>query len=170
MEIKFRGKYDKRLFYKSVMLANQPARRQRWVQPLMLVFVIVAFCILVIRIVNSGNVMGNASYIVVVMITASFVVRSYLLPYLAARKLWTNPALQEDLSGSISQQGIVYTLKNSHNEMAWSRFNRVRRTNEITTLVARGGLLVIFPRRFFRSDSDWQKFNQLVDTKIVAIK
>lgn len=170
MQIKFHGKYDRRLFYKSVMLANRPARSQRWVQPLMLVFVSVALCILVIRLVNSGDLLGNASYIAVVMIAGSFVARSYLLPYLAARKLWANPAVQGDLAGTISRQGIVYSLKQGQNDMPWSRFRRVRRANGLTTLVARDGLLVIFPRRFFKSDTDWQKFNQLVDTNIISIK
>ncbi|HBG74677.1 MAG: hypothetical protein A2X25_11640 [Chloroflexi bacterium GWB2_49_20] len=170
MEIKFRGKYDRKLFFKSVRLANQPARSQRWVQPLMLVFVAVALWVLVIRLADSGDILGNASYIAVVMIAGSFVARSYLLPYLAARKLWANPAVQGDLAGSIAKQGIVYSLKQGQNEMPWSRFRRVRKADGLTTLVARDGLLVIFPRQFFKTETDWQKFNQLVDANIIAIK
>ena len=170
MEIKFQGKYDKNLFYRSVRLANQPARSQRFLQPLMLVFVTVALGVLVVRLVNSGDLLGNASYFAVIMIAGSFVARAYMLPYLAARKLWANLAVQADLKGSITRSGITYSLKQGQNEMPWSRFRRIRRATGLTTLVARDGLLLIFPRHFFKTDTDWQKFNQLVDTSIIAIK
>jgi len=170
MEIRFHGKYDKKLFFQSVRLANQPARSQRFLQPLMLVFVLVALGVLLARLVNSGDILGNASYIAVILIAGSFVARAYTLPYLAARKLWANPALQEDLKGSITAKGITYTLKQGQNEMPWGRFNRIRRARGLTTLVARDGLLVIFPYHFFRNDTDWQKFNQLVDSSIIAVK
>jgi len=207
MEIKFHGKYDKNLFFRSVRLANQPARSQRFLQPLMLVFVLVALGVLVVRLVNSGDILGNASYIAVIMIAGSFVARAYMLPYLAARKLWTNPALQADLKGSITRNGITYSLNQGQNEMylaarklwanpalqadlkgsitrngityslnqgqnemPWSRFRRIRRARGLTTLVARDGLLVIFPRHFFKTDNDWLKFNQLVDNSIIPIK
>ena len=170
MEIKFHGKYDKQLFFRSVRLANQPARSQRFLQPLMLVFVLAAIGVLVARLVESGDILGNASYIAVIMIAGSFVARAYSLPYFAARKLWANPALQEDLRGSITRNGIIYKLKQGQNEMPWSRFRRIRRARGLTTLVARDGLLVIFPRHFFKTDNDWLKFNQLVDNSIIAIK
>jgi len=170
MEIKFHGKYDKNLFFRSVRLANQPARSQRFLQPLMLVFVLVALGVLVVRLVNSGDILGNASYIAVIMIAGSFVARAYMLPYLAARKLWANPALQADLKGSITRNGITYSLNQGQNEMPWSRFRRIRRARGLTTLVARDGLLVIFPRHFFKTDNDWLKFNQLVDNSIIPIK
>jgi hypothetical protein len=125
MEIKFCGKYDKNLFFRSVLLANQPARRQRWVQPVMMAFSGVAFYVLVIRLVSSGDLIGNASLIAVVMICAGFIARPYLTSYLGARKLWANPAVQEELTGSISKRGIVYSLKIGQNEMPWSRFSRV---------------------------------------------
>jgi hypothetical protein len=170
MQIKFRGRYDKKLFFRSVRLANQPARSQRFIQPLMLVFVLAALGILVDRLVTSRDLLGNASYIAVIMIAGGFVARGYLLPILAARKLWANPSLQDELSGSITRNGIIYSLKQGQNEMPWNRFRRVRRAPGLTTLVARDGLLVIFPRRFFRSDNDWFKFNQVVDSNLIPIK
>lgn len=170
MEIKFSGKYDKELFFRSVRLANLPARSQRFLQPLMLVFVLTALIVLMVRLVNSGDLVGNASYIAVIMITGSFVARAYLLPVLAARKLWSNPALQSELHGRVTRNGIIYTLQKGQNEMPWNRFRRIRRARGLTTLVARDGLLVIFPRHFFKTDNDWQKFNQWVDANIIAIK
>ncbi|MFH2040469.1 MAG: YcxB family protein [Chloroflexota bacterium] len=170
MEIKFRGKYDKNLFFRSVRLANQPSRNQRFLQPLMLVFVVVALGVLVVRLVNSGDLLGNASYIVVIMIAGSFVARAYMLPYLAAQKLWVNPSVQTELGGIVTRKGITYSLKQGQNEIPWNRFRRIRRAIGLTTLVTRDGLLVIFPKHFFKSDTDWLRFNQLVDSSIIVIK
>lgn len=170
MEIKFSGRYDKNLFFRSIHLANQPARRKPWVLPMITTTVVVIFIYLFYRLMSTRDILGNASYIVIVMIAGSFVARSYFLPYLVARKLWVNPAIHEEHNGSVSQTGIVYYLKKGKNDIPWERFNRVRRANGITVLVTRDGLMVTFTKNFFRSEPDWQKFNHLVDSKIITIR
>ena len=169
MEIAFRGQYDKNLFYKSVMLANQAPKNRRFVQTIMLVFVVAAIVILVARLIETRDVLGNATYITLVMIIGAFLARSYLQPYLAARKMWKNPAVRRQLIGVITKSGIRYQLEEGGNEILWDRFTRVRKVHNLITLVTREGLLVIFPRPFFNNEADWQKFGKLVDTKIISI-
>ena len=169
MEIAFRGQYDKNLFYKSVMLANQAPKNRRFVQTIMLVFVVAAIVILVARLIETRDVLGNATYITLVMIIGAFLARSYLQPYLAARKMWKNPAIRRQLTGVITKSGIRYQLEEGGNEILWDRFTRVRKVRNLITLVTREGLLVIFPRPFFNNEADWQKFGKLVDTKIISI-
>lgn len=134
----------------------------------MVITVLIALVFLVIRLLVTRDVFGNASFIAVLMIIAAFVLRTNLLPYLAARKLWSNPALKEELRGSLDQDEIRYQLKAGENRMPWTRFSRARRQASLTTLVARDGLLLVFPRQFFRTDQDWEGFNQLVDAHIVS--
>ena len=169
MEIIFRGQYDKNLFYKSVLLANQPPKNRRIVQSFMLAFILVAIVVLVIRLVQTRDILGHATYIVVVMLIGAFLGRSYLQPYLAARKMWANPSVRRKLAGVITKIGIEYRLEAGNNEITWERFTRVRKAQNLVTLVTREGLLVIFPRSFFKSEADWQKFGKLVDTKIVSV-
>jgi hypothetical protein len=169
MEISFRGQYDKNLFYKSVMLANQPPRNRRVIQTFMLAFIMVAIVVLIIRLVETGDILGHAIYITVVMLIGAFLMRSYLQPYLAARKMWSNPSVRRKLAGVVTKKGIEYRLDVGNNEIPWERFTRVRKVQNLITLVTREGLLVIFPRTFFKSESAWQKFERLVDTKIVSL-
>ena len=169
MEIKFRGTYQKRLFFSAVRLANQSKRRNRLVQPLMLVFIVVAFAVLIYRLIVSGDILGNASYIAVVMIAGAFLLNAFLQPYLAAKKLWLNKNLHEELRGKVSNEGVEYKLEQGKNLIPWNRFNRVRKLMSLTTLVTKDGLLLVFPRYFFSSDKDWQKFNNLVDTRIISM-
>jgi hypothetical protein len=169
MEISFRGQYDKNLFYRSVMLANRPPKNRRVVQTFMFVFIVVAIVVLIIRIINTRDILGHAAYITVVMLIGAFLARSYLQPYLAARKMWNNPSVRRMLAGVVTKKGIEYRLDAGKNEIPWERFTRVRKVQNLITLVTREGLLVIFPRSFFKSEAAWQKFERLVDTKIVSL-
>jgi hypothetical protein len=169
MEIAFSGQYDKELFFRSVMLANQPPKNQRLVRSFMLVFILAAVVVLIARLIDTGDILGNAMYIAVVMIVGAFLARSYLQLYLGARSMWANPSVRRKLSGVVTKKGIRYQLEEGHNEILWERFNRVRKVNSLVTLVTREGLLVIFPRTFFKNDADWQRFERLVDTRIVPV-
>ena len=152
------------------MLANQPPRSRLFVRTFMSAFVLVALVVLVSRLVETGDFLGNATYIVLVMIILAFLVRSYLQPYLAARQMWKNPSVRRKLAGVVTKKGILYRLDEGENEIQWERFNRVRKVNNLTTLVTREGLLVIFPQHFFRNQADWERFNRLVDSNVVSIK
>lgn len=169
MEISFRGQYDKNLFYKSVMLANQPPRNRRFVHSFMLAFIAVAIVVLVIRLIETGDILSHAMYITVVMLIGAFLGRSYLQPYLAAGRMWSNPSVRRRLTGVVTKKGIEYRLEAGNNEILWERFNRVRKASNLITLVTREGLLVIFPRSFFKNEGDWRKFERLIDTKIVSM-
>lgn len=136
----------------------------------MSVFIVAAVAVLVSRLIETGDLLSNATYIVLVMIIAAFLVRSYLQPYLAARQMWKNPSVRRKLAGIVTKKGVLYRLEAGENEIQWERFNRVRKAQNLTTLVTREGLLVIFPQHFFRNQADWERFNNLVDSKIVSIK
>ena len=170
MEISFRGKYDQKLFYQAVILANQPPKSRRSVRTFMLVFIVIAFGVLISRLIESGDILGNATYIALIMLVGAFLGSSYLQPYLAARRLWQNPSVQQPLTGMISSKGILYKLVQGQNHIPWENLNRVRKKADLTTLVTITGLLLIFPKRFFRNEADWQRFNTLVDKKIIQIQ
>ena len=108
MEIPFNGQYDKELFFKSVRLANQPPGNRRFVRTFMLVFVVAAIAVLVSRLIETGNILGNATYIALVMLIGAFLVRSYLQPQLVAQKMWNNPSVRRKLTGVVTKRGITY--------------------------------------------------------------
>ena len=169
MEITFRGQYDKDLFFQAVTLANPPPKGRRFARTFMLVFIMVGLAVLISRLIETGDILGHATYIALMMIIAAFLTVSYLQPHLAARKMWAIKSVRQKLAGVITKKGIEYHLKAGDNQIKWERFLRVRKAHNLLTLVTREGLLVIFPRTFFKNDSDWQKFARLVETRIVAV-
>ena len=167
MEIKFNGQYDRSLFFKAVRLANQPARNQRRFLAIMLVFSLIAIGIMLYRIFETGDWMGNLILIGATVLSVSIVAWVMLQPYFSARKMWANPGTRRPLKGVVTNQGITYQLEAGDNQILWGRFNRVRKTTDMVTLIRNDGLLVIFPRRFFKKDADWRKFEKLVESKFV---
>jgi len=170
MEISFRGQYDKETFYKAVILANQPPRSRRIMNLFMLVFVLAAGAVLVERVVESRDITGNAAYLALLSIVAAFVTRPFLQPRLAARTLWNNPSVQQPLKGTIDNRGIIYMLPQGQNHIPWEIVNRMRKNPTIVTLITITGLLLVFPKRFFKNEADWNRFNALVDKKIIPTR
>lgn len=167
MELSFRGQYDKKLFYQAVVLANQPPRNRVIMNWFMLVFVLVAGAILAERLIESRDIYGNAVYISLLALLAAFVVRPFLQPRLAARGLWNNPSVQGPLQGTIDKRGIIYRLPQGENHFPWEIVNRMRKNSVMVTLVTISGLMLVFPKRFFRNEADWSRFNALVEKKII---
>jgi hypothetical protein len=165
MEIKFRGQYDKALFFKAVRLANQPIRNQKRFLWFMLLFGVGAVVLLLYRIYETRDWAGNAILLGAAVIMAGVVGGIFLRPEFTARKLWTNPGVRRELNGSVSNKGITYFLNEGINEILWTRINRIRRGSDLVTLVRNDGLMLVFPRRFFKRDSDWRKFLTLVGQK-----
>ena len=169
MEIKFKGQYDRKTFFRAVQIANQPRGNRRLVRPTMLVMLVVAAGVLISRLLENWDVMDNAMFIVVVMILGSFVFRAYTATFFAARRMWANPNLWVPLVGQVNKKGITYILEEGVNEIPWERYSRVRKKPDMIALVTRDGLMTAFPRTFFKNDSDWRKFIKLVDTSVVSM-
>jgi hypothetical protein len=168
MEIKFRGKYDKATFFKSVRLANKPTGNQGRFLAIMATFTLISIGILLYRILETGDMMGSAILLIAAIVLGGFIGWSYFRIYFAARKMWANPGTRRALKGQVNNRGITYVMEAGTNEIRWARFSRVRSTEDLVTLIRDDGLLVIFPRHFYRSDADWRKFIRLVKQKVAA--
>jgi hypothetical protein len=166
MEIKFRGKYDKATFYKSVRLANSPAGKQRKFLAIISTFALISIGLLLYRVFESGDLMGSAILLVAAIVLGGGAAWPYLRAYFTARSMWANEGTRRQLKGRVNNQGVTYLLEIGANEIPWPRFIRIRSANGLVTLIRDDGLLVVFPKHFFRKDSDWKKFTRLAETKV----
>ncbi len=170
MQIKFRGQYNRNLFFRAVALANRPAKTQQRLLSIMLVIAIVGVGVIGYRILTSGDWGGNIVYLIAAIFMGGFVAQIFLRPYFAARKLWATPGTQRPLKGTVSSLGVTYRFPEGEVNIEWKRFNRLQKTDDLITLVREeDGLLVVFPRHFFNSDSNWKKVNQLVDNNVIPL-
>ena len=169
MQIKFNGQYDRDLFFKAVALANRPPKNRQRLLSIMLVIAISAIGVIGYRILTSGDWLDNLVYLVAAVFMGGFIAYIFFRPYFAARKLWANPGTRRPLKGTITNQGITYVFPEGENIIEWERFNRLQKTSDLATLVRVDGLLLVFSRRFFNSESNWQRFNELVDAKVIPM-
>ena len=169
MQINFQGKYDKDTFFKAVALANRPTKNRQRLLSIMIVIAIGAVGVIGYRIITSGDWPGNIIYLVAALFMGGFVAQFFLRPYFVARKLWENPGTQRPLKGRITSQGVTYVFPEGENQINWERFSRLQQTADMVTLVRKDGLLVVFPRYFFKNDNNWQKFYKLVSSKVIHL-
>ena len=170
MEISFKGQYDRATFYRAVRLANRPSRDQNRFLWFMFMFACGALVLMLYRIFTSGDFGGNAILLFVALILVVVIGYVFLQPVFSARKMWAQAGTRRVLQGRVTHQGIVYELEEGHNEIRWERFRRMRRAEDLVTLLREDGLLLVFPQGFFKKPSDWRKFIRLVERKLLASK
>jgi len=170
MQIKFKGQYDKKLFYNAVRLANEPGRTSR----LMYLFVGMVFGVMAVtttrEIINTGDFAGNVIEIALLLLMGFVLYQAYVPSYLGARRMWNTTSVQRPLSGHVTKQGITYNFPKGDKSYTWSDFNRVRKVGGLVTLISIRGMLLIFPRHFFKTDTDWERFTKIIDTHVITIK
>lgn len=170
MQIKFNGKYDKELFFNAVRVANQPGRSSR----IMYILVALVFGVMLVtttkNVIQTGDFAGNLIEIALVLLMGVVLYQAYIPPYLGARKMWTPELAQRILNGTVTKKGITYTFPQGEKSYQWSHINRLRTTPSFVTLITLTGMLLIFPRRFFKTDADWERFRGVVETNVISLK
>ncbi len=168
--MKFNGKYDKKLFFSAVRLANEPGRSSR----MMYILVAMVFGVILVttaqNIIATGDWAGNIINLALLLLMGLVLYQAYLPSYLGARKLWTAELEQRIMSGEVTKKGITYHFPQGDKVYTWSDFNRLRKTPNLITLITLSGMLLIFPRHFFKNDTDWMRFVKLIDTSVVVVK
>jgi hypothetical protein len=166
MEIRFHGQYDRATFFKAVRLANQPAGSQRKFLWFLLAFGLGALVLLLIRAMMTADWAGNAILLGAAALMVLLVGGLFLRPYFAAWQMWANPGTRRLLKGQVNNHSIIYLLDIGTNEIPWNRIRRIRINEHLAALVRDDGLLLVFPRRFFKRNSDWRNFTKLASSKI----
>jgi hypothetical protein len=168
MQIKFQGQYDKKLFFKAVALANRPTKNRQRLLSILLVVAIGAVGVIVYRLITSGDLVGNLVYLAAALFMGGYVSFVFLRPYSAASKLWSNPGARRPLKGVIDSTGIHYVFGDQRINIAWKDIYRPQITNDLVTIIRKNdGLLLIFPQHFIKGKNNWQKFCQLVESRVL---
>ncbi len=170
MQIKFQGQYDRNLFFRAVALANRPPKNRQRLLSILLVIAIGGMGVIGYRIITSGDWANNLVYLLAAIFMGGYVAQIFIRPYFAARKLWDDPGTRRPLKGHANKQGINYVFPQGEIIIDWKEFNRLQKTDNLITLVrSKDGLLLVFPQRFFNSDSNWNKFDKLVNDNVVPM-
>lgn len=80
--------------------------------------------------------------------------------FLTALKLWKDPSMHLQYSGAFSSAGILYTGNKA--AIPWTRYAKKQIKPDLVVLLTAKGVLSFFPRRFFKTEEEWQQAVQLV--------
>ncbi len=172
MEIPFKGQYTQLEFARAVQLANRSGGRSRfggW----MLVAALAAVIFLSGKSFFSESSSTGDPFIFIRIALAGLMLLAFLLfdparAYLQTRRLWKNPAMQQQISGRVNHTGLVYTNVSPFRTVPWGRFARLRLNKDLASLLTADGVITVLPRRFFKSESDWQAFCKLAQSRLTT--
>jgi hypothetical protein len=174
MEINFCGQYDKKSFYRAIVLADRPTKRNR---VLYVIFAIILVGLIVAMIVDILlNGIRETGQLRLVRLLFSLATVSYVLlsPYIrswrTASRLWRDSSIQVPLNGSVTSSGFLYKSSCSQKEYKWMQFSKKLIGPEMVVLLTVDGTISILLRCFFESDADWERVTQLVDFNVVELK
>lgn len=169
MQIKFKGQYTRKLFFSAVRLANQSGRTAQ----VMHIFVGLVFAVLTVitvqDLIATQDWVGNIISLALLSLMGIVLYQAYVPPYLGARRMWTE-SVQRPLRGAVTKDGVTYHFAQGSKVYPWTEINRRRTTKGLVTLVTLTGMLLVFPRYFFHSDADWERFKKLVETRVIVSK
>ena len=132
----------------------------------MLIFTLGTLILLIYRSFANEYWSDNAILIGAAVLVIAVIGGIFLRPLIAAEKMWKEPGTRRVLKGQITNQGVIYQLDVGRNEIAWQRIKRLQKDEDMVTLVREDGLLMVFPRYFFRKDAEWRRFIQLATTQV----
>jgi hypothetical protein len=173
MEIEFHGTYTRQDVFRAVLLANKPTTRKALVRigiSLLAIGLYVAFVVFAAEktqapLLDTGSL---GRHLFTLILVGFFQFYPEILSLITAAKLWRDPVFRNPFSGTISSAGIQYTGKKSL--LDWKRFKKRQISTDLIALLTKDGILSFFPRRFFRSDADWERVTQLVSFKELDLK
>jgi hypothetical protein len=103
-------------------------------------------------------------HIVALLIFFLLLAEPFLAPVYVAIRLWRDPSVHVEWQGRVNTRGITFSA--SSRNILWDSFREmILEPDGIILKTGAAGFLSL-PRDFFHSDSDWQRFCKLAETKV----
>jgi hypothetical protein len=169
MEIPFKGQYTQSEFRRGVQLAGRTNSRNRF-GGLMLVAALAAVVFLSGQSFYNGAIFTDPFMLVriglALLLLAAYLLFDPIRAYLQTRRLWQNPAMQQPITGRVTIDGLTYTNVSPYRNVPWSRFARLRLNKDLAALLTQDGVLTLLPKRFFKSEKDWEAAVKVIRSKV----
>lgn len=168
MEINFEGAYTKDLLRRGLALATRPVGWGLYWRIGMIGLTILGLIYAIYLAAsnlpaNGGRALQLAVSLLILGYVAALPVTG---PRTAANSLWRDPAHHRPLNGLVTDAGILLDPKGAAKLIPWSKFTKVKASPDLVVLLESGGVTEIFPRAFFASEADWNKFQKVTSERI----
>ena len=103
-------------------------------------------------------------HIVALLIFFILLAEPFLAPVYVAIRLWRDPSVHVEWQGRVNTRGITFSA--SGRNILWDSFREMILVPDGIILKTGAAGFLSLPRDFFHSDSDWQRFCKLAETKV----
>jgi hypothetical protein len=170
MEILFLGHYNRKMFSDGLRLVERNSPIKIILRWLALGLSLVVVGIGLYNWISTGAEIYEISRIFRHLITALLLGYYYVSPYISRwqtiSKLF-QAASERTMQGKVTLDGItIGPASASYALFKWETFFRKGRKEQLVALLTTSGNLALFHRDFFQSESDWQRFLQLVEQRV----
>jgi hypothetical protein len=174
MEIHFRGSYDKRMFMRGLGLLDRTKPVNRILRWLSLGLAIAVIGLGISDWLQAGASGYEINRLVRTAVTALLLGYYFFSPYITR---WTNVSglfkagPNRTMQGQADHEAITLTAGNDRKVVfPWAKFFRKGIRDPLLALMTLDGSMALFHRSFFQTESDWSRFRQLVDQKVIETR
>ena len=175
MEIDYEGQLTREELFRAVTLANRPSRRRAAVRIGLAILVLIAYPALILLSASEGGlssyeIVRSSRHLITVLLLEIFLLQPFYMPYFTARKLWSNALMRTPDKGSITDRGVVYQMGDATREYPWESYAKLRKSDTVAALITADRILCPFPRSYFHSAEDWDRFLKIVEFRVKEAK
>lgn len=174
MDVSFRGRYDKKTFSQALELTEKRSILSKVFRyfALVLAIVIVGGTIYA-WIFEGGMEPSDIGRSIRNIVTAAFIGYFY-----AGGTISRNRSINHlfrhgptrGMQGIVTRDGIGIGTQENHVLLKWEQFVSKGEKGQLLALRMIDGSVAVFQRDFFSTESDWQRFRQLVNQKVIEPK
>lgn len=171
MDIEFQGQFEKSQYLEAIRLAGTPKKWSTIWRVILFVGFTALAAVYAFTAMQDGEAAGNEisrfiRYGLAIAVLGYFIFRPYIAIRQTANRLWNDPLVRRTIQGTVSSQGITYGTLTT----PWSDFAFKHVTDDLVVLLTADRTMSALPHSFFRDESDWQRFRQMVEHHVMVAK
>lgn len=173
MEVSFRGTYDKKMFLEALKLSEKRSVLNTVFRYLALGLSIIIIAGTLYGWAVEGIDPSQIGRLIRGLITAGLLGYFYFSAIISSNRSVANlfkSGPQRVMQGISNFEGVMIGTPPHTVMLSWDRFIRKGEKGPLLSLMTIDGSVAVFHRDFFASDSDWQRFKQLVNQKVIEPK
>jgi len=169
MDIEFSGHHLRAAYFHAVYVAYRPTFRMFASRAFLAVALASLYLVYQMNLAPDRTLPFLAParlvwHIVALVVFFLLLAELFLAPVYVAIRLWRNPSVHVEWQGRVNTRGITFSV--SGRIILWDSFREMILEPDGMILKTGPAGFLSLPRNFFHSDSDWQRFCKLAETKV----
>jgi hypothetical protein len=173
MEVSFYGTYDRQVFMEALKLTEKRSRFNTALRYLALALALFIIAGSLYGWIAEGFQPAQLSRLLRNLVTAIFIGYFYFGGIITRNRSIANlfrSGPERTMQGNVNPEGVVIGTSQQNVTIPWDRFVSKGEKDRLVALMTIDGSVAVFRRDFFAAESDWQRFRQLVNQKVIEPK